>query len=248
MNIPARIYNKSGKLIVELPLSNPTGKIRLKRRNETTNYGLPIAARKEKLTSNDYIEWQISYASSPPPRESEVKEVILSDGRVGCELTKLLWEGLRLDILSAEDITEMMNFVSGVRKDETLEENERIIREETPIEIKGGFRKFIEKSPLFLKRNEAARYFVEIALKHKQRAVGLQAMVYLCIYIENLKDYKGDILTGKMAGPKGFGILEVTSKNKEIISDTVKAFALASRTHNNDIRSILKQIEEKWRQ
>jgi hypothetical protein len=51
MNIPARIYNKSGKLIVELPLTNPTGKIRLKRRNETTNYGLPIAARKEKLTS-----------------------------------------------------------------------------------------------------------------------------------------------------------------------------------------------------
>jgi len=41
MNIPAKIFIRNGKLIIELPLTNPTGKIRVKRRSKTSNYGLP---------------------------------------------------------------------------------------------------------------------------------------------------------------------------------------------------------------
>ena len=45
MNIPAKIEVGKGELIVKLPLTNPTGKIRVKRRGRTSNYGIPIATR-----------------------------------------------------------------------------------------------------------------------------------------------------------------------------------------------------------
>lgn len=72
-------------------------------------------------------------------------------------------------------------------------------------------------------------------------------MVYLCIYIAKLKDVNGESLIGRTARPKEFGILEITSENKEIIVDVVKAFAIASWQHRNDIESILNQVVSKCR-
>lgn len=246
MNIPAKIEVGKGKLIVKLPLTNPTGKIRVKRRGRTSNYGIPIATRREVFKEIDYVEWQISYATDNPPVESKVEDIRLN-GQVGFELTKLLCEGIKIGILSNNDIREMETFIKDIKKEDTLEENEEILREGTKYEVKGGFKKFIEKSPLFIKINEEKGYFVELILKHKQRAVGLQAMVYLCIYINQLKDRDGKLLMGRTARPREFGILEITSENKEIIIDVVKAFAIASCQHRNDIQSILQQVVSKCR-
>lgn len=88
-------------------------------------------------------------------------------------------------------------------------------------------------------------YFVEIILRHKQRAVGLQAMVYLCIYIGILKDKNGNSLIGRLAFPKEFGQLEITLENKAVVTDVVRAFAIASWQHRNDILNILEQVKRK---
>lgn len=245
MNIPARINIKSGKLIIELPLTNPTGKIRVKRRSPTLNYGFPIATKRESFTKDDYVEWQISYATQNPPEESKVEEIVINENQIGFELTKLLYEGIKLDILSNEDISELEEFINDVQRTETLEENEKIYRENNLQEIKGGFKKFVEKVPLFIKKDEGKGYFIEIILRHKQRAVGLQAMVYLCIYIEILKDKNGNSLIGRTAETREFGRFEIASENKFLIADVVKAFAIASQRHKNDISNILEQIKEK---
>ena len=216
----------------------------MKRRGEISNYGIPIATRREPFKENDYVEWQISYATDNPPIDSKVEDVRLN-GQIGFELTKLLCDGIKLGLLLNSDIQEMKSFIDNIQRSDTLEENERILREDSKIGVKGGFKKFIEKSPLFIKNNEEKGYFVEIILKHKQRAVGLQAMVYLCIYINQLKDGDGELLIGRTARPREFGILEITSENKEIIIDVVKAFAIASWQHRNDINSILNQVVSK---
>ena len=244
MNIPAKICVEDAKLIVKLPLTNPTGKIRVKRREETSNYGIPIATRRELFKENDYVEWQISYATNDPPIDSRVENIRLN-GQIGFELTKLLCEGVKIGILSDKDLKEMKVFIDDISQNDTLEENEKILRENFQSQVKGGFQKFIEKVPLFIKNNKEKGYFVEIVLKHKQRAVGLQAMVYLCIYIEKLKDEHGDSLIGRIARPKELGILEITYENKEIIVDVVKAFAIASWQHRNDIASIFNQVVQK---
>lgn len=245
MNIPAKIFGIKGKLIIELPLTNPTGKIRVKRKSAVSNYGLPIATRTEIFTENDYVEWQISYAIQNPPEESRVDDIIINNSQIGFELTKLLDEGVKLEIFSNNDVCEVEEFINNVQPTETLEENEKIFRENTLQEIKGGFKKFVEKVPVFIKKNEKIGYFVEIILRHKQRAVGLQAMVYLCIYIGILKDKNGNSLIGRAAKSKEFGQLEITSENKTIVTDVVKAFAIASWQHKNDISNILEQIKRK---
>lgn len=245
MNIPAKIFVRDEKLIIELPLTNPTGKIRVKRRRRDSNYGLPIATRAERFTEDDYVEWQISYATQNPPIESKVEGIIINDNQIGFELTKLLYEGIKLGIFSKKDIDELEEFINGVEPTETLEENEKIFRENNFQEIKGGFKRFIEKVPIFIKKNEKLGYFVEIILRHKQRAVGLQAMVYLCIYVKKLKDKNGNPLIGRIADPKEFGQIEITAENKAIITDVVKAFAIASWQHKNDILNILNQIKKR---
>jgi hypothetical protein len=245
MNIPAKIFAENERLIIKLPLTNPTGKIRVKRRSKTSNYGIPIATREISFTNKDYVEWQISYATQNPPKTSKVEDIIINNEQIGFELTKLLYEGSILGILSTGDFNEMERFINDVQDKDTLEENERIIREDKLQEIKGGFKKFEEKTPVFIKNNEKHGYFVEIILKHKQRAVGLQAMVYLCIYIEKLVDKDEKSLIGRSANTKEFGEIEITIENKELIKDVVKAFAIASQVHKRDILSILRQVKEK---
>lgn len=245
MNIPAKISVRNGKLIIELPLTNPTGKIRVKRRIRGSNYGLPIATRTESFTRNDYVEWQISYATQNPPEESKVDNIVINNNQIGFELTKLLCEGTKLGIFSNDDICELEEFINNVQSTETLEENEKIYRESNLQEIKGGFKKFIEKVPIFIKKNREDDYFIEIILRHKQRAVGLQAMVYLCIYVETLKDKDGNSLIGRVAESKEFGRFVITQENKSMVTDVVKAFAVASQQHKIDISNILERIKRK---
>ncbi len=245
MNIPAKISTENGRMIVRLPLTNPTGKSRVKRRSKTSNYGIPIATRKTNFTYEDYVEWQISYATRNPPETSKVEDIIINNDQIGFELTKLLCEGLILGFLSNDDFNEMEEFISDVQNEDTLEENEDIIRENKLQEIKGRFKKFEEKIPVFIKKNDENGYFVEIISRHKQRAVGLQAMVYLCICIEKLRDKYGKSFIGRSANTKELGEIEIIIANKGLIKDVVKAFAISSQTHKRDILSILKQVKEK---
>ena len=60
MENPEIISNREGLKVV-LPLTQPTGKIRVKRRNAFNEYGQPVATRQLPLSQCDYVEWQIGY-------------------------------------------------------------------------------------------------------------------------------------------------------------------------------------------
>ena len=49
------------KIFVDIPLTSPTGKIRIKPRSMFYEYGRPHATRSVSLTQNNYVEWQIGY-------------------------------------------------------------------------------------------------------------------------------------------------------------------------------------------
>jgi len=44
-----------------LPLTSHSSKIRVKKRKDIFYQGIPLATRQEKITSDCYFEWQISY-------------------------------------------------------------------------------------------------------------------------------------------------------------------------------------------
>lgn len=57
----AAVVFTGSSLKVKLPMTQPTGKIRIKRRSFFSEYGMPVASRSECLDLKCYIEWQIGY-------------------------------------------------------------------------------------------------------------------------------------------------------------------------------------------
>ena len=63
-------------LKVAIPLTEPTGKARVKKRDKLSDYGETIATRQVNFSSDYYVEWQIGY------------DVLLKDKKKG-QLTTL---------------------------------------------------------------------------------------------------------------------------------------------------------------
>ena len=57
----ATIIKRNDEISAILPLTKPTGKIRLKLRNSFCEYGNPFAPRQNPISLRTYIEWQIGY-------------------------------------------------------------------------------------------------------------------------------------------------------------------------------------------
>ncbi len=55
----AKVIDEAKGVFVNLPLTKPTGKIRVKRRSVFSEYGLPVRPRQDSLTQTNYVEWQI---------------------------------------------------------------------------------------------------------------------------------------------------------------------------------------------
>ena len=54
----ARLEVKKDKVSFVLPLTQPTGKVRIKERNSFCEYGNPVAVRQTPLSLKNYVEWQ----------------------------------------------------------------------------------------------------------------------------------------------------------------------------------------------
>ena len=52
---------KSKIISVAIPLTKATGKIRIKKRNNFNEYGIPVPTKAEAFSPQCYVEWQIGY-------------------------------------------------------------------------------------------------------------------------------------------------------------------------------------------
>lgn len=129
---------ENSNILIELPLTTPTGKVRVKRR--INNFGYPIATRSTQLQEKDYIEWQISYAS----KKGTLPFIEFSNGKIGYELSEMLCFAKKLGIIDKEDFKELHDFVNNVKQ--TIEESEKLTRRPTRKELY-GFKRFEEKIP-----------------------------------------------------------------------------------------------------
>ena len=54
--------NESAKTLnITIPLTNGTGKPRIKKRSFFNEYGLPVSTKSEPFSLSCYVEWQIGY-------------------------------------------------------------------------------------------------------------------------------------------------------------------------------------------
>ena len=233
------------QIVVSLPITTPTGKIRVKR--PVPDYASdPVACRSVPIAENDYLEWQISYDTESKTDSSVLPNVILDKPQgilYGYELVRLLVESNKIGILSKHRFAELHQLVdapltAGIEELEQIQ-REKDLRTET-IATPFGFTRHYLRAPNYLR--VANSYSVEMKIAHKQRAVGNQAMIYVNLPLAHCQSKTSVPLVGRCANKNEKVDFFIGVANVDLIYDTVVAFALASVAHRNDLRLIFAKL------
>jgi hypothetical protein len=153
------------------------------------------------------------------------------------ELADLFKMAMKNDVISKEEIKELLDFN---KEKIDIEGQYSVQRKPLNKTISENFEYYEENAPLFIKRMND-KFFTEIQIKHKQRAVGYQGMVYFCIWIKSLKDKEEKSLIGRKAKSNEKVIVELS---KEDLFNIAKTFMITSQDHEWDMKKILKGIIE----
>ncbi|HEX5397795.1 MAG TPA: R.Pab1 family restriction endonuclease [Verrucomicrobiae bacterium] len=238
------IFTNGDAVRVRLPLTDVTGKVRMKAR-EKGGFGIPIAPRKTALNGDDYLEWQIGYDTTTTNSPSVVPEIrFQSNGetKYGHELSKIILESVRMGILSTNDLKHEIEALEKVPPN-GFEEDQPVQIEIATNTTADGFQRAVEELPLFTKTTQHG--WVQIQLKQKQRAVGYQAMVYVCLPMNQVLDMNGNLRVAGRAKSKETVYYDFNRDNAAFILDIIQAFGIASPQHNEDLQKILERILER---
>jgi hypothetical protein len=228
---------------VRLPLTDVTGKVRAK---EITpdGFGLPIAPSKTVLGAKHYLEWQIGYDTPDANDISVVPEIKFTrkgETKYGHELSKIIFEAVRLGLISTNELRREVELLKK-NSSGTFEESRSIEVEVSTNKTADGFQSAVQKLPQFTKTTPHGS--VQIQLKPKQRAVGYQAMIYVCLPMSEVLAMDGSPRNAAKAKSKETVLYEFNSANAAFLMDIVHAFGMASQQHNEDIQKILGKILE----
>jgi hypothetical protein len=227
---------------VQLPLTDVTGKVRVKEKSPD-GFGIPVAPSKTTLGAQNYLEWQIGYDTPNPDDPTVVPQIKFTrkgETKYGHELSKIIFEGVRLGILSTNDLLRELD---SLKKIPTTDfEESRAVQIEVSTNAANGFQSAVQRLPQFTKTTPHGS--VQIQLKQKQRAVGYQAMIYVCLPMSEVLAMDGTPRQPAKAKSKETVLYEFNSTNAAFLMDVVHAFGLASAQHNEDIRKILRKILE----
>ncbi len=225
---------------VQLPLTDVTGKVRVKEKSPD-GFGIPVAPSKTTLGAQNYLEWQIGYDTPNPDDPTVVPQIKFTrkgETKYGHELSKIIFEGVRLGILSTNDLLRELDSLKKIPPADY--EESRAVEVEVSTNSANGFQSAVQRLPQFTKTTPHGS--VQIQLKQKQRAVGYQAMIYVCLPISEVLTMDGSPRQSSKAKSKETVFYDFNSANAALLLDIVDAFGLASQQHNDDIRQILGKI------
>jgi hypothetical protein len=123
-----------------------------------------------------------------------------------------------------------------------FEENQPVQVEASTNAAADGFQSAVQRLPQFTKTTPYG--WVQIQLKQKQRAVGYQAMVYVCLPMSEVRAMDGSPRAAGSAHSKETVFYDFNRGNAAFLIDIIQAFGIASKQHNEDIQKILGKILE----
>lgn len=242
-------------ILIEIPLTQHTGKIRIKERKSYTDFGIPVATRQKAFNQNMYVEWQISYDAELNSRkatfstlkdeEKLIFKAYNGKKKVLYELSEYLYYFYKMDALSKQDLDELKNFVKNIPNERLIENTYKIYKSIPTYRIINdiGFLESEIKYPhLIHDFNNGFFIIAEITIKEKQKAIGIQPMVYICFPVSYLKDKEGNTILGRKAKANESAIFEFNRDNAFVIVNSFKIFGMLSKSHKHDILEILKVI------
>jgi hypothetical protein len=237
------ISTPTNSIRVQLPLTDVTGKVRVKEKS-SDGFGLPVAPMKTLLDKNYYLEWQIGYDipnTNSPSVVPEIKFLRNGETKYGHELSKIIFEAVRIGIISTNDLMREIESLKKIQPTE-FEESHAVQVEVSTNAGADGFQSAVQRLPQFTKSTPHG--WVQIQLKQKQRAVGYQAMVYVCLPMAEVLAMDGSPRKPGSAKSKETVYYDFTRANPDLLLDIIHAFGIASQQHNEDIRQILGKILE----
>lgn len=215
-NNQCEVQFEKGKIFCLLPITLPTSKVRVKRNDS------PLAVRQVVLEDNDLIEWQISY---------------YDQNRKLVEVGRILELAYENNLISGAELKELKQYADNVS--EFFAESFSIEKLPANNNFLNEFQVLFRKVPI-IHLNLTNGCFVESELKHKQRAVGYQPMLYIFIPVKNvISNEDGSRIVGRKARANEIVLWSPTIKD---ITGTIKTFSVLSKIHNQDIREILTNL------
>jgi hypothetical protein len=243
------------KILIEIPLTQHTGKIRIKERRNYTEFGVPVATRQRVFNQNMYVEWQISYDAELKSKKADLStlkdnglvfKAFNGKRKVLYELSEYLYYFHKMGVISKQNLDRLESFVRGI-PNENLIENVYRIYKSNPIRKTINGVEFLEseiKYPhLIHDFNNGFLIIAEITIREKQKAVGIQPMVYVCFPVSYLQDRNGNSIIGRVARPNESATFEFNENNAFVIEESFKIFGMLSQSHRHDVLEILKLIK-----
>jgi R.Pab1 restriction endonuclease len=228
---------------VRLPLTDVTGKVRVKEKT-SDGFGIPVAPSKTTLGAQHYLEWQIGYDtpnSDDPTVVPQIKFTRKGETKYGHELSKIIFESVRLGLLSTNDLLRELDSLKQIPATD-FEESRAVQIEVSTNAAADGFQSAVQRLPQFTKTTPHGS--VQIQLKQKQRAIGYQAMIYVCLPMNEVLMADGSPREAGNAKSKETVFYDFNRANAAFLLDIVHAFGIASQQHNEDIQKILGKILE----
>ncbi len=245
--------NENKRILVDIPLTTPSGKIRIKSRSMFYEYGNPHAAGTKPLHQNNYVEWQIGYdLEDKRKNESSLphKSFIAYNGKkkVLYELSEYLYYLHSWDMTTSSELEETFEFLSDLEEENLLSNHPSCqITRTHPVEKQINNTVFYGMTlnyPQLVYKFGVYEIIAEITIREKQRAIGVQPMLYLCFPITELQ--VSENLIGRTANPKEKAIFIIDKKNYRIIIEMVRIFGMLSPSHYKDILAILETISDRF--
>lgn len=248
------IDEKNKIIVVAIPLTTTSGKIRIKERDNIYGYGLPFASRKNHFNQKNYIEWQIGYdidITSDKMKLTTLNNVTFiaynQKNKALYELSEYLYYLAKFDIISLNELKNLKSFIENLKENDLLSRHSHCtIKRTHPNNEKINeldFEILKIEYPQLIHKFKNYEIITEITIREKQRAVGIQPMLFFCFPITKLNSKKP--LIGRCADLKEVAYFEINKANSFIILEMVKIFGMLSPSHKYDILKILSIIMEK---
>ena len=235
------------KILVHIPLTTTSGKIRIKERNLLNEYGIPVATRQIAFSQKHYIEWQIGYDVVL----GESKETTLIDktfigangkNKALYELSEYVYYFYKWNVITKDILLDIKKFIEDTDDNLLIDVNNNynILRSNFK-ETKLFGIEFLQaeiKYPLLVHKIKNYDIITEIVIKEKQRAIGIMPMLYLCFPITELKSN----LIGRVADTKETSDFIIDKNNINIFIEILKIFGILSKAHKQDTINIIATI------
>lgn len=247
----AKVINDDSGLKVVLPLTQPTGKVRVKERSFFGDYGSPVSVRKKHLGLTNYVEWQIGYDleaknANRGKTSLQASSFINYKGKrkYAYELSEILYYANERGLISQFEIQQIYDKIKNVDADQTFEELEEMnICRTNPIETSVNGMKFYKmtvKYPMLVHKFGQYDIYAEVIIREKQRAVGTQAMLYVCLPITTLQFKRNAI--GRALDAKETGVWPIGQDEAKLALELFRVFGMLSPKHRFDVLAILKML------